>query len=779
MEWDTHSLQVLELDFVRGEWARRAETPAGRERALQRPLSDNPNLVEQRLRETDDAVRLLQREPPPPMRLREVRPLIQRAAIGGILQPDELLQLLTLMQTARQYKEHLLPRAERYPALAPYAQRLHTFSSLERTLRDCIAPSGELLDTASERLAQLRRDQQRLQTRITEHLQELIHRWRDLLQEPIYTLRAGRYCLPLRSEFRGRIRGLVHDTSMSGATLFVEPESIVELGNRLRELQSMEQEEIEAILFGLSRAVEAESERLSESVEMLAELDAILAAGRLALDWDCTCPSINTEGYWRLRSARHPMIPRAQAVPIDLELGRAFTGLLITGPNTGGKTVTLKTVGLLTLMTLLGLHIPAREGTQIAIPCGIYADIGDEQSLQQSLSTFSGHIRHIVRFVQEARRNSLVLLDEIGAGTDPTEGAALARAILNHLLTRGARVVATTHYGELKAFAYQHPQLQNASMEFDMETLQPTYRLRMGVPGASHAIEIAQRLGLPEPVVQEAFRSMGAQQIDFAQMLAKMEAAYRAAEQAKTEWHARNEELKRLQQQLQQEWEAAEQARRTARQRAQQEVEALLKQIRAEADALFQQLRQASRESKQTAQIREQIQSLQRRAREQASLPPSDTPSPLTNAPPFTPGMQVRIRSLGQVGVLVEPPHAGKATVFVGKIRIPVEADDLEPVALPAAKTRVVGKRPRPPKAVPPELVIREMRVEEALPVLEKYLDDALLVGYESVRILHGKGTGTLRKVVHEYLRQHPSVASFQLAPREQGGEGVTIVQLR
>jgi DNA mismatch repair protein MutS2 len=301
----------------------------------------------------------------------------------------------------------------------------------------------------------------------------------------------------------------------------------------------------------------------------------------------------------------------------------------------------------------------------------------------------------------------------------------------------------------------------------------------MGVPGVSHAIEIAQRLGLPDSVVQDAFRSMGAQQLDIAQMLAKMEAAYRAAEQAKAEWHARNEELKQLQQRLQQEMEAAEQARRTAKQRAQQEVEALLKQIREEADALLQQLRQASRESKQTTQIREQIQALQQHAREQMRLAPSDTLSPTADTPPLTPGMQVRIRSLGQVGVLVEPPAEGKATVFVGKIRIPVEIDDLEPVAPPAAKARVMGKRPRPPKAVPPELVIREMRVEDALPVLEKYLDDALLVGYETVRILHGKGTGTLRKVVHEYLRQHPSVASFQLAPREQGGEGVTIVQFR
>jgi len=779
MEWDAHSLRVLELGFVREEWARRTETPFGRERALERPLSDDPALVARRLQETDEATRLFQREPPPPLRVREVRPLIQKAAKGGLLMPEELLHLLELMHASRQQKEHLLPRAERYPTLAQYAQRLHTFSALERQIRDCIAPSGEILDSASEQLAQLRREQHRLQKRITEQLQEMIHRWREWLQEPIYTLRAGRYCLPLRSEFRGRIRGIVHDTSMSGATLFVEPEPLVELGNRLRELQSLEQEEIEAILYGLSRAVEAESARLNECVDTLAELDAILAAGRLALDWDCICPIINTEGYWRLRGARHPMIPRERVVPIDLELGREFTGLLITGPNTGGKTVTLKTLGLFTLMTLLGLHLPAREGTQIAIPRGVYADIGDEQSLQQSLSTFSGHIRHVGRFLKQAQRNSLVLLDEIGAGTDPTEGAALARAILSSLLKRGARVLATTHYGELKAFAYGHPQLQNASMEFDLDTLQPTYRLRMGVPGASHAIEIAQRLGLPEPVVQEAYRALGAQQLDIMQMLNKMEVAQRAAEQAEAEWRARNEEAKQFQQRLQQELAAAEQARRAARQQAQQELEALLKEIRQEADALFQQLRQATRESKQTAQIREQLQALQQRARQQVSLPSTESQPLIPNPQSLTPGMQVRVRSLGQVGVLAEQPREGKATVFIGKLRIPIELDDLEPVAPPAHPSRVRAKRPRPPQPVPHELVIRQMRVDEALPLLEKYLDDALLAGYDSVRILHGKGTGALRNAVHAYLSQHPQVASFQLAPREQGGEGVTIVRFR
>ncbi len=431
-------------------------------------------------------------------------------------------------------------------------------------------------------------------------------------------------------------------------------------------------------------------------------------------------------------------------------------------------------------MTLLGLHLPAREGTQIAIPRGVYADIGDEQSLQQSLSTFSGHIRHIARFLKEAGHNSLVLLDEIGAGTDPTEGAALARAILSSLLERGARVLATTHYGELKAFAYEHPLLQNASMEFDLETLQPTFRLRMGVPGASHAIEIAQRLGLPEPVVQQAFDALGAPQLDLMQMLNKMEAAQRAAEQAEAEWRARNEEIKRLQNQLQQELSAAKEARRAARQQAQQEVETLLKQIRAEAEAIFQQLRQATRESKQTAHLREQLQALQERAREVARPPSAESPPAIPENLPLTPGMQVRIRSLGQVGVLAEPPHQGKATVFIGKLRIPVAPDDLEPVAPPSKPSVRVGTpRPRPPQPVPPELVIRQMRVEEALPLLEKYLDDALLIGYDRVRILHGKGTGALRKAVHDYLSQHPQVASFGPAPREQGGDGVTIVRFR
>jgi DNA mismatch repair protein MutS2 len=777
MEWDAHTLQVLELDYVRQEWAKRADTPFGRERALTLDLSRDATLVALRLQETDDAVRLLQREPPPPVRGFEPRPALQKAAKAGILSPDELLSVQQLLQTARLYKSHLLPRAERYPHLARHAERLHTLHALEKQIAQCIAPSGEVLDTASERLAQLRRDQQRLHRRITEELQRLIHSLRDALQEPHYTIRGGRYCLPVRSDSRGRVKGIVHDSSASGATLFVEPEPLIELGNRLRELHAAEREEIDAILYGLSRAVEAETDTLGETLDALTHLDAALAAGRLALDWDCTMPVLNTQGEWKLRKARHPMIPRAQAQPIDIELGREWLGVLITGPNTGGKTVSLKTLGLLTLMTLLGLHIPAREGSRIAIPNGIYADIGDEQSLQQSLSTFSGHMRHIIRYLEQAGRYSLVLLDELGAGTDPTEGAALARAILQTLLEREARVVATTHYGELKAFAYHHPRLINAAMEFDLETLQPTYRLLMGVPGASHAIEIARRLGLPVRVAQQATESLGVQQATLTEMIQDLERARRHAEQAEAEWQTKLHDLTQREARLNAERAALEQEKQTYKQRLQQEMEHALEQARAEAEQILRQLRQAPRESKQTAQLQAQMRRLVEGVRASRERAPSAEPAPPAE---WQVGMRVRVRSLNKEGALAEPPRDGKAQVFVGKLRMEFPLSDLEPLPEPHQKPAPTRySKPRLPQPVPLELDLHGKRVEEAQPLLEKYLDDAILAGYNSVRINHGRGTGTLRAVVHQYLKSHPQVRGFHLAPQHEGGEGVTIVLFR
>lgn len=781
MEWNPHSLQVLELGWVREEWARRADTPLGRERALTRPLTRNLEAVQLRLQETDEAVRLLQRESPPPMRVPEIRPALPKAFKGGTLTPTELLNLTQLLTTARDYKSHLLSRANQYPRLAYYAHQLHPLQPLERQIEECIDPNGDIRDHASEALAQIRHDQRRIQKRITERLQQIVHAWREWLQEPTYTLRNGRYCLPVRSEHKSKVPGIVHDTSTTGATLFVEPIELVELGNRLRELLSAEQEEIEAILYGLSRAVEPHQQELEATTEALTELDAILSAGRLALDWNGTLPEINTEGYWRLRKARHPMIPQERVVPIDLEIGRDWLCILITGPNTGGKTVTLKTLGLLTLMTLLGLHPPAGEGTHIAIPTGIFADIGDEQSLLQSLSTFSGHIRHIVRFLNEAGTHSLVLLDEIGAGTDPTEGSALARAILTTLVERGARVVATTHYGDLKALAYEHPQFQNAAMEFDAKTLQPTYRLHMGIPGASHAIEIAERLGIPQTVIQRAFQSLKVQEVDLMCMIQQLEVQRKRTEESENEWRQRNAQLAQLQTDLEREKRTLQEERKKAHHRAQEELDQVIRELQRSANTIFQELRQAGRESKHTTQLREQFQQAIQKA-EQAIRTPTTPQEEATPTPPpqeWTIGMPVRIPRLNRQGTLADLPKEGKVAVYIGKMRSEFPLSDVEPLPHKQPARAQLVRIPRPPEYVPHELRIREMKVEEAKPLLERYIEDAILAGYDTVRILHGRGTGTLRNLVHEYLRQHPRVRDFHLADPKDGGEGVTIVKLK
>lgn len=785
IEWDSHTLEVLEFPLIRLRWADLTETPIGREIALSRPLSWDLETAQARQEETSEASQLLSQEPPPSLvACQEVRPAITRALKGGILPPEELLALAQGLRTLRLLKEFLMPRMERYPRLASYAAQIQLFTGLERQIEATLSPAGEILDEASSDLAKIRHEQRRLQKKIVEELHRILNssRWQEVLQEPIYTIRGGRYCVPVKSEYRGRVRGLVHDTSMSGATLFIEPEELVTLGNRLRELEGLEKEEVERILYGLSRGVEAVGEALLDSFRRLGELDAILAAGRLSHQLHAHAPLLNQEGVWHLRRARHPLLDPTTVVPIDLEVGRHFQALLITGPNTGGKTVTLKTVGLLTLMALAGLHLPAEEGSRVAIPTGVFADIGDEQSLQQSLSTFSGHIRHIARYLEMAAPHALVLLDEIGAGTDPTEGAALAKAILTAFVEKGARVIATTHYGELKAFAYEHPAFQNAAMEFDLETLRPTYRLRMGIPGASHAILIAARLGLDQKVIQNAETALGTQQIDLLNMLRKLEAAQRAAEEMREEFTHRLREVETLKSQLQAQLEEAEQARREARLVARQEVQTLLRQIRAEADTILQELRKASRESKRTQQLTHQLEQVMQQGQQQAEVMVSSlSPTP---AAPLRKGQRVRVTGFAQVGVLLSDPKEGRATVQIGAIRATLPVQELQVVeeekpTIRAGRTNVMQLRQSRARQVASELHLRMKQVDEALELLDRYLDDALLAGLEQVRIVHGKGTGTLRRVVRQRLQEHPEVDSFRDADPANGGTGVTIVTFK
>ncbi|MCW5935480.1 MAG: endonuclease MutS2 [Fimbriimonadia bacterium] len=784
IQWDAHSLEVLEFPLVRQMWAARTETPLGQETALQRPLSADLSLVQARIAETTEACAILLREPPPALTgCQDIRPALERAKIGGMLIPPELWSLLQAMKTFRAAKEYLLPREERYPRLAHYAAQMSVFRHLEHSIETSVDAAGEVLDSASDLLAKIRAEARRAQKRALEQLQAMLHnqKWRDMLQEPIYTMRSGRYCLPVRSEYKNRVKGIVHDSSMSGATVFIEPEELVQWGNRLRELQSQEQEEIERVLYGLSRAVEAEFDELMQSAVAVAELDAVMAAGRLAADTQAVAPEVNNQGIWKLRQARHPLLNPADVVPTDIELGQPFQAVLITGPNTGGKTVCLKTVGLLTLMALLGLHTLAREGTKIAIPQGVFADIGDEQSLQQSLSTFSGHIRHIARYLKESRQNSLVLLDEVGAGTDPTEGAALAKAILLALTEKGARVLASTHYGELKAFAYEHPAFQNAAMEFDMETLRPTYRLRLGVPGASHAISIAQRLGLPESLIQTAQETLGSQQVDLMRMLEKLEQAQREAEQAQSEYADKLRALEERERQLNAELESARAARREARQDAQAELQTALKQVRAEADEVLRALRQASKESKQTHELRQQLDQVIEQSTKKVESSVPEPPRPKLSQQPLKKGIAVRVEGYPQVGTLLEDPREGKAQVQLGAIRMTFDVRQIQAVELPKPKSSPKPSRVRAPQRINfmPFLDLHGKRVEEALELVERFIDDALLGDFDIVRISHGKGTGALRQVVRDYLKTHPEVQRFYDAEPEHGGDGTTLVKFK
>ncbi|HOS43460.1 MAG TPA: endonuclease MutS2, partial [Armatimonadota bacterium] len=608
----------------------------------------------------------------------------------------------------------------------------------------------------------------------------------ELLQEPIITQRNGRFCVPVRAEARNAFRGIVHDLSASGQTVFMEPLTVVELGNDLREAERQETIEIERVLALLSGMAGTAAAALLESLEAAARLDAIFARARYARETDAAEPELNTDGIIDLIAARHPLLG-ADAVPIDIALGADGRGtLLITGPNTGGKTVTLKTVGLLTAMAQSGLHIPARHGSRVALFDQIFADIGDEQSIEQSLSTFSGHMTNIVRVVQDAGPRALVLLDEIGAGTDPAEGAALAKAILLALQSRGCRTIATTHYGELKVFAQSTEGFLNASVEFDPETLRPTYRVIAGLPGSSNALHISQRLGLPKPIIASAKALMGEAPQALEQVLKQAEGVRRAldrertaAAQARTQGEA---DAARLQRALQ-EFEAQ---RTTALAAAREKARAIVQQARADANALLDELKLALRDARGQGAQPPTLSSLRGRSRAvlgglDAEIE-ADEPAIIEDAPPplhqVAAGQSVFVRSVGHRGTVLDGGAGDDLIeVQVGIMRVRVPLDDLEAVEAPTpakGQTTVTAAE----RDVAPEIHLLGLRAEEASMRLDAYLYDALAANLPSVRIVHGHGTGALRAVVHDLLRGHPGVASYRAGDRGEGGAGVTIAVL-
>lgn len=780
---DERTLRVLELDKILLALEQRCATEMAKElvRALL-PATDIDE-VRRRQKETTDARRRVERFGSPPLGgISDLRSSLEQAQKGTLLEPHHLLTIARTLERATDLKFWLLKTAEE-DSLRLHAERIGDHARLIARIRWCIGEDGQVLDRASDELASLRRRINTVQQRMQQKLHDLL---RDpaitkFLQEPYYTIRDGRYCLPVRAEFRQQVPGIVHDKSSSGMTLFVEPEPLVEMGNELRLLQADEQREVARILRDLTTEVVEELPLIAQTLDAVRRLDFAFAKARLSQDLRAHEPELNTDGMIKLRRARHPLLQfQGFVVPIDFELGTDFDVLVITGPNTGGKTVALKTIGLITLMGQCGLHVPAAEGAKLCVFRQVFADIGDEQSIEQSLSTFSSHMSHIAKMLQRADEHTLVLLDELGAGTDPIEGAALAKAILLFLHQQGAKVVCTTHHSELKHFAYLQPRFQNASVLFDPETLRPTYQLVIGIPGQSHALDIARRLGVPTAVVREARRQLPRDRKTAEALINQLTEERQAAELLRAEWERKLKELEQREKELREQEQKLRQEEQRILTEARRQAEALVRRVEGQVEETLKLLRKQGVAPFVPTEVRQRLRAL----RQQLTTTPLPQPNvPMTEFPYLTIGALVRIRDLGVIGKIVAIDSDKKeAQVEVDGLRIWVNAARLEPVAEEAPKSptdaEVATIRVRKMVSAPKELNLIGKRVDEALEALTKFLDDAVLAGHQQVRIVHGRGTGKLRQAIHDFLRGHPQVRSFELAPLNEGGDGATIVQL-
>jgi DNA mismatch repair protein MutS2 len=779
---DEKTLRILEFHKVRHELAAHTAFTLGRERALWLEPSTDADTIENRQGETAEALALINREGGLPLGgVRDIRQPLRKAEMGSILTPEDLLDIQSTLYGTSQARRFLLEKAEANSQLMDLTQRLEPAVSLRERIEGCIGDDGEILDSASATLRSIRNRMRSLQGRIREKLESIIHssRYQKVLQDAIITLRNGRYVIPIKTEFKGLMPGIVHDQSGSGATLFIEPAVAVEINNQLRQLEAEEAEEIERILRQLTLAVSNKAKELLVSVETLGRLDFIFAKAYLAASQKATRPGLRTDGYLDIREGRHPLL-KGEVVPLDIWLGKDFTALVITGPNTGGKTVALKTVGLLTLMAQSGLHIPAEEGTEVNVFSKIYADIGDEQSIEQNLSTFSSHMANIVRIMGEVNANSLVLLDELGAGTDPTEGAALAMALLQWFHRQGCRTVATTHYSELKAFAYMTEGLENASVQFDVETLRPTFKLEIGLPGRSNAFAIAGRLGLKDEVIDLARAHLTKEDIRIDDMIQEMEENRRKAIHEKTVAERLRLQVESSQKEYERRLGELEEEKETILAAARREAMEVLSKAKSDADQLLGQLRNAEKAEREEVAREIRTELLDKREVLIDVKPP--TPKPIQLQPEkLAPGMAVYLTKLKQKGQVLDLTTSGEALVQVGPLRVTLPVQELtvteEQSQASGSRGNVILQSSKA-STIASELDLRGMTVEEAMGKVDKYLDDALLAGLPRCRIIHGKGTGALRLAIRSQLEAHPQVKAYRLGGPGEGGDGVTVAEL-
>lgn len=717
---------------------------------------------------------------------------MMRLEVGASLSSAELLRICKLCEVANRAKSY--GRHDTVDELAdcldPYFEQLSPLTPLANEIRRCIIDEDEISDDASSTLRQIRRSIAGINDKVHSTLIGLVNgSLRNYLQDAIITMRGDRYCIPVKAEYRSQVNGLIHDQSSTGSTLFMEPMAVVKLNNDLKELYAKEQEEIQVILARLSVEVAEHISEIRINYQVMSELDFIFAKGTLALDMNASRPILNTKGYIHIREGRHPLLDKKKVVPITIMLGGDFDLLIVTGPNTGGKTVSLKTVGLFTLMGQSGLHIPALDRSELAIFENVFADIGDEQSIEQSLSTFSSHMTNIVSFLREVNENSLVLFDELGAGTDPTEGAALAIAILSHLHDRGIRTMATTHYSELKVFALSTKGVENACCEFDVETLRPTYHLLIGVPGKSNAFAISSKLGLPDYIIESAKGHLSEQDESFEDLLTDLETSRRTIEKEQAEINQYKREIEKLKHELDRKQERLEERSEKIIKEANEKANAILREAKEFADDTMKQFRKFGKENISAAEMEKERERLRQRI---AKTQPSNKlelqkPAKQHKASDFKLGESVKVHSMNLVGTVSSLPDTkGNLFVQMGILRSQVHISDLSIIEEPLSATERQRQRTSTGKmkmsksmTVRPEINLLGKTVDEAIAELDKYLDDAYLSHLSPVRIVHGKGTGALRAGVHNYLKRVSYVKSFHLAAFGEGDAGVTIVEFK
>ncbi|HTY09117.1 MAG TPA: endonuclease MutS2, partial [Candidatus Edwardsbacteria bacterium] len=700
---------------------------------------------------------------------------------GALLEPLDLLALSRHLFVARQAKSSITVRQDDFPKLAQLARGITPFKELEERIDKSIEPDGKIADRASPDLFRIRKEQDMMRGRIRDKLDAMINEHAASLQEGIVTMRDGRYVLPVRSEAKARLKGIVHDTSSSGATVFVEPLVTVDLNNTLRQLQSAEQHEIERILQSFSTAVQENCEAMLRNVDVTAQLDLLFAQAQLALDWDCIQAIPCATRFLKLAQARHPAIE--QPVPLDIEIGDGKPVLVITGPNTGGKTVVLKTVGLLALMHQAGLQVPAGDGSTLPMCDDVFADIGDEQSIAQSLSTFSSHIRQIAAIVEAATPGSLVLLDEIGVGTEPAEGSALAIAVLSDLAARGPLTLSTTHYGALKAFVQQHPAMRNAAMEFDRTTLSPTYRLHLGVPGSSYGIEIAARLGMPPRIIDNAKGRIDAKSVELESLLAQMDSARREMEARQREAADQLDAADKIRSEYEGKVKGLKEELKTLKEQAKAEAAEIVQQARSAAELAVEKIRREQASKQSIREAREVLQNAEGRIQNtEADREKTIDRGTFDKDYQFAIGEKVFVTSLGKEGEVVAMPNGGgKLKVQVGGVRMALKRTEIRTLGPKVYQRSNVGTADvttNGEPSFPLELHLLGFRAEEALEQLDHYLDQAVLLGIGQVRIVHGKGTGVLRKVVKESLSKDKRIKSFRLGNWDEGQDGVTVAEL-